>query len=82
MANELTRGQRLRDLRKSIGWSQFHVAAYLGISQATVSLAENDAARVKPIYWVGLESFCDKVVAKTLRYEDRPSLQSPEESTE
>lgn len=70
---ETTRGLKLRTTRKSLGWSQDDLAAFLEISQTTISFAERDHAKVTRIYWTVLMDFCDKVDARQIRAEDKPA---------
>lgn len=71
-----TRGQRVLAARKSLGWSQRELATYLEFTHAQLSYAENDHARVSPVYWRVLMDFCDKVDSRLIRAEDKPQPKS------
>ena len=74
-----TRGQRLAATRAKLGWSQRDLARFLEVvSQALISLAENDSDLVSGIAWKVLTMFCDQVDQKIVRKEDLPPLPTTE----
>jgi len=77
--NQAELRQRLKECRASLGWSQQDVARYLDIGQATISRLETGEREIPTVFCHSIESFCDKVEAKTIRAEDKPKTKGTDE---
>lgn len=70
---EISRGTRVREARKFIGWSQNDLAIHLRTAQSVISCAERDAENTTDLVWMVLGDFVRRVNDKLVRPGDEPT---------